>query len=514
MVPGTFQLGDWVVKPRLGRIEHGAKRIRLKPKSMAVLEFLAAARGAVVSRNQIFDAIWPDMAVTDDVLTQCLVELRKAFGDQARDPQIIETIPKRGLRLIPPVVYLEDEPAVTTGPQSGSDSKASGWRRMSVAGGVLATLIVLGLAFYLLPAPRQQIQIVADPPTIAVLAFADMSRQGDQEYLADGLAEELLIRLSRLKGLRVTGRTSSFFFKNKDDSPLAISQKLGVNHILDGSVRKDGDRLRITAQLIDASTGYQKWSESYDRELQDIFVIQEDIAESVATVLSIKLSVGELGTLEGGTNNLDAYNEYLLGQASYRRFTTDSVLSAIGHFERATELDPEYALAWERLADIYITQRFVGSEQAGGWQRASKEALERAAALAPTSPDVLNTRAFLQNHLRQWSELEKTLSSGPIARVSRDSKWLSRRAELDMHAGRSSVAISHMMRARELDPLNGVVAWYLGHAYLDAGRLDEAFAELERAWEMGDYLPLVSLEAVAAALSTGDQERIRKWQSW
>jgi TolB-like protein len=187
----------------------------------------------------------------------------------------------------------------------------------------------------------------AEAPSIAVLPFADMSPNGDQEYFGDGIAEELLNELVRLDGLRVAGRTSSFSFKGTNENLNAIAEALNVGTILEGSIRKDGGRIRITAQLINAADGYHIWSDTYDRELVDIFAIQEEIATSVAGALGVRLGVGDVNSFKGaGTQNVDAYEIFLQGEQLSGRVRSQE---RIRLFERAIELDPNYAAAWASL---------------------------------------------------------------------------------------------------------------------------------------------------------------------
>ena len=479
---------------------------------MAVLECLAAARGDVVSRDELFESVWPGAIVSDDTLTQCIVELRKAFGDTAHDAKVIETIPKMGFRLVPPVLPVEDDGAAHS---PGVPATRRAWQNPAVLIPVLGAVVV-GILLYWFQAgtapDRNRTLIVEDTQTLAVLPFVDLSSNQDQGYIADGLAEELLNRLARLGGLMVTGRTSSFYFKGRDTDLEEVRNKLNVGHVLEGSVRRDNDRLRITAQLIDTLNGYQLWSETYDRVVNDIFLVQDEIAESVATALSITLSVGELGRLAGGTRNVEAYNEYLRGQSLYRQFTRDSVLAALEHFKRATELDPGYALAWERLADLYITARFVAEdEMSPEWETKSEAALTTAYNLAPDSPIIRNTKAFRLTHLMQWQEIQSMLDQGAGLEETTDVSATYSGFLNDVDRGNE--AIRRLERASRLDPLSGILAWYLATFYADAGRIDEALLQLERSRVIGDYLSVISYTGVYLALLTGDRELLATWVS-
>ena len=511
-----FNLGDWIIRPQRCRIERGDEAIHLKPKSMAVLECLARAEGNVVSRNDLFDAVWHGGIVSDDVLTQSVVELRKAFGDSAHDAQIIETIPKMGFRLIPPVLPLKSESEHTHAISTGSDAsveqpialhaKDKGHPATSTlfiaAGAVL--ILITSLWYVSSDQERSPILTIDDPKPIAVLPFVDMSPDKDYEYFADGLSEELLNRLAQLDGLQVTGRTSSFYFKGKDVDLQQIREALNVDYFLEGSVRVTENQVRITTQLVDATNGVQLWSETYDRALDEIFVIYNEISEGVATALSVKLSVGKLAGMQGGTTNLNAYNEVLLGNQQYRKFTRDSVLKAIEHFKHATEIDTDYALAWARLADIYVTGRIVGVG-VENWQQTSKDALARATSLAPNSPALIRAIAFRYMHLGQWGDVDRTSS-----RLDSYEK-VSGLVQTLAIVGRTREAIETFERYRRLEPLSGAVAWNLGHVYAQAGRLDESLAELERGFSLGEFLNLISNEGLVVALSIGDKNLIRKW---
>jgi TolB-like protein len=209
---------------------------------------------------------------------------------------------------------------------------------------VLVAVVTIWDHFPSRAAPRDATRLM-DNPSIAVLPFKDMSPGKDQEYFGDGIAEELLNVLTRLDGLRVAGRTSSFAYKNSDDDLRVVGQALNVTTILEGSVRKDGDRIRVTAQLISAKDGYQIWSDIFDSGLDDIFSIQEEIATEVAGALGVRLGVGNVNAFIGaGTRNVEAYEEYLKGWALW-----DTRGESIRHLETATRLDPNYAAAWATL---------------------------------------------------------------------------------------------------------------------------------------------------------------------
>jgi TolB-like protein len=224
--------------------------------------------------------------------------------------------------------------------------------------------------------------VVVSVPTIAVLAFADMSPNKDQEYFADGLSEELSDHLSRLPGLRVIGRSSAFSFKGKNEDLRTIGRALGVKHLLEGSVRKAGDQLRITAQLVD-SNGTRVWSDTYDQKLGDIFVIQDAVAKSVAVALSVTLTAGEVEVARGGTRNAEAYDAYLAGKAVMASGAPEDIQRGIAHLERAVALDPQFALGWSELAQTYAGAGARPERSGAEWNAKALHATTRALEIAP-----------------------------------------------------------------------------------------------------------------------------------
>jgi TolB-like protein len=376
--------------------------------------------------------------------------------------------------------------------------------------------IVIGVVIYWYQATtapdRNRTLAIEDTQTLAVLPFVDMSPSGDLEYFADGLSEDLLNKLARIKDLRVSGRTSSFYFKGKNEALEEIGKALDVGYVLEGSVRRAGDELRITSQLVEVSNGYQVWSDNYDRPLVDIFEIQNEIAEAVAMALSITLGVGEIGGLVGGTANPDAYNEYLLAQSLHREFTPASNAAALDHFKLAIEIDPNYALAWERIADIYVTSLYPGGlELPGDWRELSDEALNHAISLAPTSQAIIATTAYRHIHLHEWQEAARVLEGGENPETSTNDTLVRTNAHLLSSVGRSREAIPLMERARRLDPLSGVVGIYLVSGYVEAGRFEEANADLERSWNLGEYRSLFPGIGLGLAFSSRNLGLMEKW---
>ena len=304
-----LRVGNWVVTPSLNSISSRGRTARLEPKVMEVLVCLAQHPGDTVSKEQLFQAVWPKTVVTEDVLKRCIAELRRAFDDDARDPRVIETISKRGYRLVAPVT-------------AGSAT----------------------------PAPAES--VVSD--SIVVLPFINMSANPEHEYFADGITEEIIDALTQIQELHVVARSSAFSFKGKHIDPRIVGEQLNVRTVLEGSVRRADNRLRITAKLVSAVDGYHLWSEHYDREMKDVFAIQEEIAQAIVQRLKITFPRGTKNLVNPGTPNLEAYESYLKGHALlYKR--GHAISRALACCQRAVDLDPGYALAWAGLADCYTT---------------------------------------------------------------------------------------------------------------------------------------------------------------
>ena len=325
-------------------------------------------------------------------------------------------------------------------------------------------------------------------PSIAALPLVNLSRDPDQEYFADGLAEELINLLAKIPGLHVAGRTSSFAFKGKNEDLRSIGQKLNVATLLEGSVQKAGERVRITMQLINAADGYHLWSESYDRKLIDVFAVQDEIAQAVVAALKLKLLPGQAPTTrDRRTSNLKAFNEYLLGREFFHRNNVDGFRRAKEAFERAVALDPGYAAAWAGLAMATFWVADSGESQAAikEGQDGAVAAAEKAIGLAPDLPDGYLARGFVRLPI-QWdfegsrADLERALALKPD-----DPDALNNYAMLiGRGLGRFAEGIAAARRATELDPLNARLWFTLGSLLSISGQLGPGRQALTRSLEI------------------------------
>ena len=337
--------GDYRFDFETGRLWSGEREVRLTPKASSVLKVLVTHAGKPVTKEELFTSVWNDTVVSDDALTSCIQELRRALADDSKQPRFIETRHRRGYQFVAQLTEATAAAGVADSPLPAHDISA-----------------------------------------IAVLPFADMSPDRNQDYLCEGLAEELINALTHVDGLRVAARTASFQFRASGADVREVGRHLGVGTLLEGSVRKAGDRLRVTVQLIEVATGYHRWSQRFDRMLDDVFAIQDEIAESVATSLRGNVLNGrEKQALLRPQTGVGAYEYYLRGRQHLPRLTRPHLETSGEMFERAIELDAGYGPAWAGLAMVHATlYEWYGATEDDlvTAERASQRALELAPGLA------------------------------------------------------------------------------------------------------------------------------------
>ena len=335
-----FLLGPLRIEPKTGEATGLAGSEKLDPKVMDVLVVLAEHAGQVVPREVMLSRLWQGVVVSDEALSRCIYELRRQLslaGGSEEFRNLIETLPKRGYRLNAEVRRLEPTPGSST-------PAARSWRWGAWVVAAAAAALAAALATGVFPGGQPR-------TSIAVLPFADMSETQDQAYLGDGFAEEILDKLNQSKDLRVIARTSSFTFRGKDADIAEIARRLQVTHVLEGSVRRLGSDLRVTAQLISTADSSHVWSTTFDRKLGDLFAIQDEIAAAVASALNTTLA---LDSSSAATSpKLTAYDLVKQGEYVYHRRAPGDVERSLELFEQAARIDPGYARAWANLAGSY-----------------------------------------------------------------------------------------------------------------------------------------------------------------
>jgi len=339
--------------------------------------------------------------------------------------------------------------------------------------------------------------------SIAVLPLVNESGDPKDEYFSDGLSEELIAALAQISGLRVIGRSSSFRFKDRKEEPKAIGEKLGVGTLLDGTVRKQGDRVRIVAELVNAADGIQLWTRTFDRQLKDIFAVQQEIAEAVAESLKVKLFGIQENPSQIATNNVEAHNAYLQGHFHLLRRNAEDFRKAIDYYDQAIELDPLYALAFAERAEAWAFLGDLTGQRPTAYPKARSDA-ERAVAIAPALAEARAALGWVRC-LADWrfaeglAELKRAKELSPANPTANDLL-----ARIIVYLGRFDEAERQARQAVELDPLSTVTQANLSRVLLYAGKLDEADAAARKSAELQPSGAATHRWQVLIAVQRGD----------
>jgi len=475
-----FRLDELLIKPVTGEVAGPGSAEKLDPKVMGVLLLLAQRHGQVVSREDLHEQLWPNAVVTDDALTRCIHELRRQLsraGGDERYRGMIETLPKRGYRLNSTVTAQEPEVALAVPAPSPSPSPS---RRLWLVAG--AGAIVLGLVlFAVLRRDEPAAPPVAGVNSIAILPFVDMSEAQDQEFFGDGIAEEILNRLTRSGGLRVISRTSSFAFRGRPTDIREIAETLGVDHVLEGSVRRSGARVRITAQLIAASDNSHVWSETYDRDVGELLAVQDEIAEAVASALRVTLAAGSSGT--GLPVKPEAYEIFLQGRFFYNRRAPGDIELAVKYYQDALQIDPEFAAGWAALAGAYNLLRARDRKSPEHWLQLQGEAARAAVELAP---GLAVGHARLGQYYDSIADRQNgdTHFETAMALDADDALVMGFAGDRALRRGDLEEVVGIWRRLVERNPLSPTDRGNLAYFLDAAGHLDEAASEYRRTLEL------------------------------
>jgi TolB-like protein/Flp pilus assembly protein TadD len=338
---------------------------------------------------------------------------------------------------------------------------------------------------------------VPDQKSVAVLAFANLSEDKANEYFSDGISEELLTVLQKIPGLHVAARTSSFSFKGKDATAQEIGAKLGVANLVEGSVQKSGSRVKVSVHLSRAATGEEIWSESYTRELKDVFALQEELTQAIVGELRGQLTGGDNAAIKaavkGGTTNAEAFQQYLQGRYYANRHAEKPTNEAISYFQRAVDLDPSFALAWAGLAETHVWLcEFSDVLDRKGFELhlgLSRAAVDRALALEPKLPEGLLARALIQFNVDyDWKGAAETLRMAQTLAPA-DPAIVTALGNLASARGEDAQAIAQFRHSVELDPVNPVARSYLAFAYVTTGQFADAEVEYTRLAELNPTAP-------------------------
>jgi TolB-like protein/Tfp pilus assembly protein PilF len=474
-----FLFEDCTLDPDRRELRRGSQVVSIGPQVFDLLIYLVRNRDRVVSKDELFDSVWSGRIVSESTLTSHINSVRKAVGDRGEDQRLIKTVSRRGFRFTGDVRE-EGAPNSSHAPQVNS------------AGPIEVSPTVLALP---------------DRPSVAVLPFQNMSSDPEQDYFSDGIVEDIITALSRIRWLFVTARNSSFTYKGRSVSVEQVGRELGVRYVLEGSVRKVANRVRITGQLIDAIAGTHLWAERYEGTLDDIFTLQDQVATGVVGAMAPQLERAEIErALRKPTPSLNAYDFYLRGMAKLHRGTRSSMDEALTQFDKAIQLDPDFATAHAMAAWCHFWRKINGWSDDG-----SKEAVEgarlarRAVELDRDDAVTLARSGHVYGHLA--GDLDSGVALLDRARILNPnlaSAWFLG-GFLRVWRGEPETAIdlfAHAMRLSPLDPELYRMQAGMAIAHLFAGHFDEASSWAEKAfWNLPSFLLVVSVVAASHALA-------------
>jgi TolB-like protein/DNA-binding winged helix-turn-helix (wHTH) protein/Flp pilus assembly protein TadD len=457
-VAADFRVGAWLVRPSLNTVSHNGASIHLQPKVMEVLVCLARQPGEAIPKDQLLKIIWPDTFVTDDVLVGSISELRRVFEDDAHEPRFIQTIPKRGYRLIAPVEPANgvlDKAADLQRPQTGGTSTigASHWRlRAGAFAGAALLLVALIVSSGKLQRWLSAANSSSSIHSIAVLPLQNLSGDATQEYFSDGMTDALITDLAQMGSVKVISRTSSMQYKQTKKSLPEIARELNVDGIVEGTVQHSGHRVRITAQLIHGPTDKHLWANSYERDMRDVFALERDVAEEIAHQVRARLRTPNDAPLAQplplSPKALDAYlqGNYYLTRGE-RGLNDDEKNRAAEYFQRAINAEPGFVPAYIGLADAH-DNRMLGSREDTAIRR---KAAEKALALDPRSSDGLKILASIRWGDFDWLGAEEEYRQAVVLNPNNASAHDDFSGFLGV-MGRLEEALREGLLAQELDP--------------------------------------------------------------
>lgn len=519
----VVQIGDWIVNPALDTISRGTETLKLEPRTMQLLLCLANSAGGVVSVDRLLIDVWPGVVVGSASVYQAISQLRKLLGDVDANPTYIATIPRKGYRLIAPVRNIA--PAgppvprsaineVTPAPPSNIAPAPTLRRRLTpfvLAGAVMLALVVAGSTIW--GKWRGNSPTAKSIGSIVVLPFVDLTAEKSDQSFCDGLTEELSSWLSQIPTLRVVARTSAFAFRGQREDVRKIGRALDTDHILEGSMRRDGNHMRISVQLIDARNGYHLWSENFDRSIYDTIKMQEDIARSVAATLQVRLSSeSERQFAARRAVNPEVYQLYLLARYYEQQATLESTDRAAALYRQVVNADPNFAPAYVRLARALLNQQeFHGTPIVD-----AAAAMEPLIATALRIDDRLSGAYAIRGSLRATQAREKDALDDLRLAISLNPSDMGAFAEigrLRLLDGRPGEALQSYDRAAALDPLNSWLQLPRCTALEDLARYDEAAKACERARVLKPDSALVADRLSWLAESQGQIDAALRWNA-
>ena len=515
----VVRFGTYEVSFQSGEVRKAGLRIRIQQQPMKLLEILLERPGGVVTREELRNRIWPNESFGDfdQALNIAITKLRSALGDSAENPRFIETLPKRGYRFIADVSVVDPEARPTIpGPGLGDLSATAPEDKVQDARLAVArkrrlwpTLIIaslalaLSLSIFFVWLLRSRGRAPTGIRSLAVLPLDNLSAEASQNYFADGMTDELITDLAQISALRVISRTSVMVYKGVHKPLPQIARELNVDAVVEGTVLRSGDQVRITAQLIDATKDKHLWSQSYQGELRDTLALQNRVAAAIADQIRINLTPREQAALKNlKAVKPDAYESYLKGRYFWNKRTADGLKAALAYFNQAIEEDPKYAQAYSGLADTYALL--------GDWQYAvmtpkealpkAKDAAVKALELDGAQGEAHNSLAFVLDGF-DWNldaggkEFRQAIELSPSYATAHH--WYAWHLSL---LGRYDEAIAEMRKAEDLDPLSLIINTDLAELLVLAHSYDEAIRQSRKTIEMDANFALAHNQLAQAYL--------------
>lgn len=521
---GVLRFGVFELDTRTGELRKSGTLIKLQPQPLKVLALLASRQGELVTREEIQQQVWGGETFVDfeQGLNYCIRQIRDALGDDADSPRYVETLPRRGYRFL--------VPAARSGPMTAEDTPPQEAAREKVRAGRWAAVIALGVVlvaagFFVWKRVSSHPAAPAGKVMLAVLPFDNLSNDPEQEYFSDGLTDEAISQLGRLhpQGLSVIARTSAMQYKNTRKTTAEIGRELRVDYVLEGSVRRDGNRVRITVNLVQVSDETPVWTESYERDLRDILALQANVASAIAGAIRLNLTAKQQALLQSPpTVKPGAYEAYLKGVYFWGKRSDQGLRLAVDHYQQAIAEDPNYAPAHAGLAMAYASTTFWGikppAEIIGKIEQAATRAIELDETLPAAHAAMGLAYTWKRDSLAAEREYQRSIELNPAYAFAHQMLADTLRA-----AGRTNEALAELERARESDPLsliiNNAIGWHLylarrynpaiaqfqktlqldanfalahfdlGRAYEAKGMLGEALAEFQKAKDLSEGSP-------------------------
>jgi TolB-like protein/DNA-binding winged helix-turn-helix (wHTH) protein/Flp pilus assembly protein TadD len=503
----ALRVGDFELDVQSGELRKPDQTVRLSDQPLQVLLLLLERPGEVVTREQLQQRLWPAETFVDfdTGLNNAVKKLRDALGDSADKPRFVETLPRRGYRLIAPIqAEAGGEPAPDA---SRTTAPARKWIWAGLLAVVIVSAAILAVMRRRVPAERTTTAAPARIESIAVLPLENLGEEPAQEYFADGMTDALITDLAQIRGLRVISRTSVMSYKKLRKRLPDIARELGVDAVVEGTVTRSGSRVRVTAQLIHAPTDRHLWARTYEREVRDVLALQAELAAAIAQAIQVKLQPEEQRRLaRTAVVDPDAYDAYLKGRFFWNRRSPPDLSKAVEYFQQAIERDSAYAPAYSGLSDAYRMFGLQGLPPRECMPKA-EAAARKALALDDTLAEAHASLAgVLYRYQWDWEGAEREFQLS----LELDPNYAEGHRAYAIYLAtvrRNEEAVAEARRARELSPLSPTINVELGGTLVSVGRYDEAIQQLQRVLEMDPKFARAYVTLGAAYEGQGDRPK-------